>query len=663
MVEYRERAAAMGRIPQNFFRRELRPTDNETLVSRLIDRSMRPLFPTGYPCATQIICNMLAVDKKHDPEVLSINGAAAALMLSDIPWNGPVAAIRIGLINDQFCINPSRSELNSSAMDVIVASTKDRIVMVEGVAQEISEQKLCEAVSLGFKEAQPIIDSLTELAHYRKHPTREVQLEVSTPELRETLRSLCWGHVNAILRDFSHKKASRDNALFAVLEEATLQLPTDYTETAQHLLSSTFWDICRECLRENILEHQIRCDGRGMYDLRPIQCDVDVFKPLHGSAVFKRGETQVFCSVTFDSPESAVKADLISILGGQRRRFMLHYEFPPFATNEIGRYLMPGRREIGHGQLAEKALQPLLLDGSMDDFPFTIRLSSQVTDSNGSSSMASVCGGSLALFDAGVPMKSAAAGVACGLIVKTKPDSDEIEKYQILADIMGMEDAIGNMDFKMAGTREGITSLQVDFKNIPGVPYNIFEEAVMTSRDARYKVLDIMDQCQSAPRPNLKENGPCYTTIDVPPEKRKRLVGTGGHRIKALVAETGADVQSVGDESMSVFAPTREIMDDVMEKIEAISAEPLMDTTSHGLEYGAIYPAKITEIRQYGMLVELAPGLICLLHNSLITNRPIKHPSELGLLVGDTISVKYLGLDPISKRHRISRKALLGEWN
>jgi polyribonucleotide nucleotidyltransferase len=358
--------------------------------------------------------------------------------------------------------------------------------------------------------------------------------------------------------------------------------------------------------------------------------------------------------VTFDSPESAAQADLISmILGSQKyKRFMIHYEFHPFSINETGSFLMPGRREIGHGALAERAFLPVL----PPQFPFTIRVTSQVLDSNGSSSMATVCGASLALHDAGVPISRPVAGVACGLVTRKDEDTQEILDYKILTDISGVEDAQGNMDFKVAGTSVGITSLQIDIKNIPGIPYHVFKEAIMKSRDARLSVLSIMNDCQASPRLELKKNGPAYATIEVPPEKRRKLIGSGGHRIQSLVSETGAEVHTVSDEQMSVFAPTSEAMEDLMERIEAILQE---EDENEEFEVGAIYPAIVRDVRDYGLIVELAPGVQLLLHKSQISHKIISHPSELGLVVGQTINVKYYGRDPVTGRHYISRKSIM----
>ncbi|KAL5463352.1 hypothetical protein EMCRGX_G032244 [Ephydatia muelleri] len=654
-VDYRERASAAGRIPQNFLRRELRVSDREILASRFIDRSVRPLFPSGYTYETQVICDLLAVDGRHDAELLSVLGTSAALMLSDIPWNGPIGAVRVGLIGDQLCINPTQRELEHSSLNIIVSCTKDRIVMVEGGANEVDDARVCEAVMFGFEQAQPVISCLERLREIRRKPTRAAFLSVPPADVAALMSQLCRPSINTILTDFTLKKASRDERLFTTLDSASSVITQSYPTVSSHILSDAFWSVCRQCLQENVVVKGIRCDGRGLHELRPIECCVDVFEPLHGSASFRRGETQVLCTVTFDSPHSAARADVIStLLGAQKsRRFMVHYEFPPFATNTTGPFMLVGRREVGHGALAEKALLPLI----PKDFPFTIRLSSQVVDSNGSSSMATVCGGSLALFDAGVPLKRAVAGVACGLVT-TDPKDGNIDNYQILTDILGIEDALGYMDFKSAGTEKGVTSLQMDIKSLPGIPYSIFKEAMMRSRDARHEVLQKMAKCQSVPRAGIKENGPAYATIDLPVAKRMKLIGTGGHRIRSLIDDTGAQVQTVSDEAMSIFAPSRDVMEQVMERIEdIISEDPAAQEPE--LKFGSIIDATIKEVRDYGFIVELAPGIGALLHVSQISHKFVSHPSDLGLEVGHKICVKYFGRDPVNGKHRISRKALL----
>jgi polyribonucleotide nucleotidyltransferase len=396
--------------------------------------------------------------------------------------------MRVGLIDGKFRLNPTARELSGSSLDLIVTSTERNIVMVEGVGREVAEDTFCEAVLFAHEEVQPLLATLKQLKEERGKAPRTVNLQTPSPELEEFISSECREGIQSILSDSSHKKLPRDSALRALLSTASekLSLRRDSDSSLppsppnSSLVTSTFWSLCGQQLQSLALNSGIRCDGRGLDGLRPISCEVDLLPTLHGSALFKRGETQVFCTVTFDSPESASQADLISmILGAQKyKRFMIHYEFPPFSTNEVGRFLQTGRREIGHGTLAEKAFLPVL----PPQFPFTIRVTSQVLDSNGSSSMATVCGASLALYDAGVPLSRPVAGVACGLVTRQDPTSGELQDYRILTDISGIEDAQGNMDFKVAGTSEGITSLQLDTKNIPGIPFHVFRDAVMKSR-------------------------------------------------------------------------------------------------------------------------------------------------------------------------------------
>jgi polyribonucleotide nucleotidyltransferase len=451
---------------------------------------------------------------------------------------------------------------------------------------------------------------------------------------------------------------SRDGELFRIRDEVAEKVSPSPADAS--LSKIAFWDVCRECMRHIVLDKGIRCDGRLPQDLREIQCEVNVFPPLHGSAVFRRGETQVFCTTTFDSLASAAKTDSISLLlGGQRsKKFMVHYEFPPFATNDVSKAAFSfGRREIGHGMLAERALQGVI----PNDFPFTIRLTSQVFDSNGSSSMATICGGSLALFDAGVAVVRPVGGVACGMVSRTKADSDELEDYTILTDILGIEDALGNMDFKVAGTREGITAIQYDVKGIRGIPLSVFEEAIQKGKDGIGRVLDAMDAVQSSPRPEMKDNSPAYETIQVPIMKRSRVLGVGGHKLRALAEETGAEIQTIGNELMSVFAPSHEAMEEAKERIEAL----LKSDDEAELQFGNVYKVKILDIRNYGAVVEFIlphsskrpPS--ALLHLSQMDHKMVRHPSVLGLRRGDVIDVKYLGKDPVTDKNRVSRKALL----
>uniref|UniRef100_A0AAY5E8D2 polyribonucleotide nucleotidyltransferase n=1 Tax=Electrophorus electricus TaxID=8005 RepID=A0AAY5E8D2_ELEEL len=620
VVDYRQKAAAAGRIPTNYLRREMGTTDFEILTSRLIDRSIRPLFPDGYFYETQVLCNILAVDGVHDPDVLAINGASAALALSDIPWNGPVGAVRVGLVDGEFVINPTRKEMSSSTLNLVVAGApSSQVVMMEASAENVLQQDFCHAVKLGLKHTQQIIQAVQQLAREQKVVKRTPpKLFNASQEMVDYVRQLASDEIYSVFTDLSHDKA--------------------FNAVSKHIF------------RNLTLSEYRRCDGRDLTSLRDISCAVDVFKPLHGSALFQRGQTQVLCSVTFDSLESSVKPDLITTICIMLLCSLS--QFPPYATNEVGKMGGLNRRELGHGALAEKALRPVV----PKDFPFTIRVTSEVLESNGSSSMASACGGSLALMDAGVPISSPVAGVAIGLITKPNPEkASDIQDYRLLTDILGIEDYNGDMDFKMAGTNKGITALQADVK-IPGLPLKIVMEAIQQATVAKKEILGIMNKTISKPRVSRKEHGPLVENVRVPISRRARFVGPGGYNLRRLQAQTGVTISQVDEETFSVFAPTPSAMNEAQEFI----AEVCKDDQEQQLEFGAVYTATIIEIRDIGVMVKLYPNMSAvLLHNSQLDHKRIKHPTALGLEVGQQLQVKYFGRDPTDGRMRLSRKVLL----
>ncbi|KAL7383121.1 hypothetical protein ABVT39_005089 [Epinephelus coioides] len=655
VVDYRQKAAAAGRIPTNYLRRELGTTDNEILTSRLIDRSIRPLFPPGYFYDTQVLCNLLAVDGVNDPDVLAINAASAALALSDIPWNGPIGAVRVGMVDGALLVNPTRAEMSSSTLNLIVAGApSSQVVMIEASGENVMQQDFCHAVKVGVKHTQQIIHAIQQLAREQKVTKRTPVKIFSAPtEMVEHVRQSASEKIYAVFTDYSHDKISRDEAINKVRLETEEDLKERFPEADSFEVIESFNTVTKEVFQNLVLNEYKRCDGRELTALRNISCDVDLFKPLHGSALFQRGQTQVLCSVTFDSLESSVKADIITtaLSGIKSKNFMLHYEFPPYATNEIGRMGGMNRRELGHGALAEKSLRPVI----PKDFPFTIRVTSEVLESNGSSSMASACGGSLALMDAGVPISSAVAGVAIGLISKANPEKPtDIQDYRLLTDILGIEDYLGDMDFKLAGTNKGITALQADVK-IPGLPLKVVMEAIQQATVAKREILGIMNKCIAKPRETRKENGPLVETVRVPVSRRARFVGPGGYNLRRLQAETGVTISQVDEETFSVFAPTPGAMHEAQEFISEICK----DDQEQQLEFGAVYTATITEIRDIGVMVKLYPTMSAvLLHNSQLDHKRIKHPSALGLEVGQQIQVKYFGRDPTDGRMRLSRKVL-----
>ncbi|CAB3380601.1 Hypothetical predicted protein [Cloeon dipterum] len=655
-VDYRQKAAAAGRIPTNFLRRELGPTEKEILTSRLIDRSVRPLFPDGYNCETQLMCNLLAVDSVYDPDIVSINAASAALSLSDIPWNGPVGAVRVGIVGTEVLINPTRRELADSSLNLIVTATKHNlVVMLEGAAENVLLPDFQKAVRTGVKEIYNIVLGIQRLSKMYGKMKRTSDPPAAIPEETvEAVRSLSEMRLREIFRDYSHDKLSRDEAVSELRANVIEKVAQDSAN--YNFVVDSFNKVVKEVFRSLIFEDSTRCDGRKLEQVRPISTQVDLYKPLHGSALFQRGQTQVFCTVALDSPDSAMRMDPVSILTGgvKEKNFFLHYEFPPYATNEIGRAggAVAGRREMGHGALAEKGLRPVV----PKDFPFTIRLTSEVLESNGSSSMASVCGGSMALMDAGVPVSSAAAGVAIGLVTKFKDnDTKHMEDYRILTDILGIEDYLGDMDFKLAGTKKGITALQADIK-IPGLPLKIVMEALQQATEAKAFIIDIMEERIKFPRKH-KDNWPVSERIEVPAHKRAKFLGLGGSNLKKLTAETGVQVSQLEENIFQFFGPNQSAVDEAKEYMEKQMEAP----REPELEFGAIYTAKIVELRESGVMVTLYPGMTpCLLHNSQLDQRKISHPSALGLEEGQEIQVKFFGRDPVSGIIRLSRKVLQG---
>ncbi|XP_018432129.1 PREDICTED: polyribonucleotide nucleotidyltransferase 1, mitochondrial [Nanorana parkeri] len=652
-VDYRQKAAAAGRIPTNHLRRELGSTPHEILTSRIIDRSIRPMFPNGYFYDTQIICNLLAVDGINEPDILAINGASTALALSDIPWNGPVGAVRIGLVEGSFIVNPTRKQMASSLLNLVVTGgLQSQVVMLEAAAENVLQQDFCHAVKMGIKQTNQIIQSIQQLVKEHGKPKRTVQ-KMFTPseEIVEIARRLASEKIHAVFSDYSHDKISRDESVKKIRLETEEVLREKFPEADPFEIMESFSVVSKEVFRNKILNEYRRCDGRDLTSLRNITCEVDLFEPLHGSALFQRGQTQVLCTVTFDSMESSLKVDHIAtaLSGVKDKNFMLHYEFPPYATNEIGKVGM-NRRELGHGALAEKALRPII----PKDYPFTIRVTSEVLESNGSSSMASACGGSLALMDAGVPISAPVAGVAVGLVTKVNTDNNEIEDYRLLTDILGIEDYNGDMDFKMAGTTKGITALQADIK-LSGLPLKVVMEAIQQASVAKKDILQIMNKTIAKPRAQKKENSPVIENVNVPLSRRARFVGPGGYNLKKLQAETGVTVSQLDDEVFSVFAPTPSAMQEAREFISEICK----DDQDFALEFGAIYTATITEIRDVGVMVKLYQNMTpVLLHNSQLDNRKIRHASALGFEVGQEIQVKYFGRDPTDGRMRLSRKIL-----
>ncbi|XP_058065788.1 polyribonucleotide nucleotidyltransferase 1, mitochondrial [Anopheles bellator] len=657
VVDYRQKSAAAGRIPTNFLRREMGPSEKEILAARLVDRSIRPLFPAEFRLDTQIVCNMLAIDASNPPDVQAINGASAALAISDIPWNGPVGAVRLGLVDNEVIVNPTRREMQLSALDLVVTATRQNlVVMIEGRGDVVNENEIRMAIKRGTKEAQLIVNGIERLQKTFGKPKRTLEpVPAVDDEIMQAVRTMAEMRLREIFRDFTHDKFSRDQAVGSARTDTIDKVWSSFPTTDPALIGEAFNKFVRHVFREMVLEDSVRCDGRGLDDLRPINCSVNLHKPLHGSALFQRGQTQVFATVALDSPESALRLDALTSLdtGLKSKNFFLHYEFPPYATGETGKIGPIGRREIGHGALAERGLVPIV----PGEHPFTIRLTSEVLESNGSSSMATVCAGSLALMDAGVPVSESAAGVAIGLITKYEnDDTKHLQDYRILSDLLGIEDYMGDMDMKVAGTRRGVTAIQADLK-VPGIPLKVVMEALQKSMEARFKILDIMDDTIAATRTIRKDCWPVTDRLVIEANQRPRLLGTGGIHLRRLYLETGVQLTQEDETSFRIFAPSDAAMHEAKEHLE----ELLKTEKVPELEFGAIYTAKIVELRDTGVMVTLYPSMPpTLLHNSQLDQRKIAHPSVLGLPVGSEIQVKYFGRDPVSGFMRLSRKVLQG---
>jgi polyribonucleotide nucleotidyltransferase len=632
--DYQEKTFAAGKIPGGFFKREGRPSEKEILTSRLIDRPLRPLFPKGFHCETQVVATVLSHDKENDPDVLSLLGASTALVLSDVPWNGPIAAVRIGRIGGQFVINPTNSQLATSDMNVIVAGSRDAIVMVEGGARMVPEATLLEALLTAHESLQPLIALQESLRGLVGKAKRTVTPPTVDPELARRVREAALPNLRAALgRSGKHERYA---ALDAARDEVVESLGDDLSPDRVKQVATLFDHLKKEVVRETIVHEGRRLDGRGLGDVRPITCEVEILPRTHGSALFTRGETQALVVSTLGTSSDEQKID--ALIGEQYKKFMLHYNFPPFSTGEVKFLRGPGRREIGHGALAERALAPVL--PSDEEFPYTIRIVSEILESNGSSSMATVCGGSLSLMQAGVPIKAPVAGVAMGLI-------KEGDQVRVLSDILGDEDHLGDMDFKVAGTEQGVTAVQMDIK-IAGTTRAIMQQALEEARKARLHILGIMNQTLSRPRGELSTYAPRIVTIHIKPDRIRDLIGPGGKVIRGITEETGVKIDVEDDGTVYVASADGESMQKAIDKIRGITAEA---------EVGKIYRGTVRKIVDFGAFVEIFPGTDGLVHISQLANERVRKVSDV-LKEGDVIDVKVLEVDK-SGKIRLSRKEAL----
>jgi polyribonucleotide nucleotidyltransferase len=636
-VEYREHNYAAGRIPGNFFRREGRPTEKEVLTCRLIDRPCRPLFTEGYRNETQVIASVISSDGENDPDVIAITGASCALYLSDIPFPNPIAGVRVGLIEGRYVINPTYDEVRESSLNLIVAGTEEAIVMVEAGAKEVSEDVMVEALMLAHKEINRLCRWQKELYKALDIRKREVVAPAFDEEMREGIRGKYVEALRGALDTAGREKRDSYAAVDALKKEVVESYPAE--EPERRRMAKAIFDQLKEAVfREDILDRRRRPDGRRFTEIRPISCEVGWLPRAHGSALFTRGETQAVVAATLGTKRDEQFMDDLEF-GEVKRRFMLHYNFPHFSVGEVGRLGGTSRREIGHGALARRALEPVLPDESV--FPYTLRVVSDITEANGSSSMATVCGASLALMDAGVPLKSPVAGVAMGLVM-------EGNKYAVLSDIAGAEDHYGDMDFKVAGTRDGITALQMDIK-IGGVNAQIMAEALEQARQGRLHVLGVMERALAAPREDVSPLAPRIIRIKINPDKIRDVIGPGGKMIRSLVEETGAAIDVEDDGTVSIATSDAAAAKAAVARIRAITAEA---------EVGENYLGTVSRIVDFGAFVEIFPGTDGLLHVSEIAEGRVDNVRD-ELSEGQQILVKCVGRE--GNRIRLSRKAVLRE--
>ena len=632
IVDYRENTYAAGKIPGGFFKREGRPSEREILIARLIDRPVRPLFPEGYFFDTQIVGLLLSADLENEPDTLGVIGASAALYFSDIPFTTPLGAVKVGLVDGQYVVNPTDKELDRSPLNMTVVSNESGIIMIEAGAQEIEEDKLLEGLSLAHETNQRIIKAQKDLFAALGIKKREFTAKAfDAAKLAEVERV----HGPALLEAMQVRgKKANETAIKAVREAALALVPEDKPED-KLATKELFYKLEEKLFRELVIRKNLRTDGRGFDDIRPITSEVGLLTRTHGSALFTRGETQALATVTLGTFDDAQRLD--SLGEGSKKRFMLHYNFPPFSVGEVGFLRGPGRREIGHGALAEKSILPAIPD--MDTFPYTIRIVSDILESNGSSSQASVCGGILALMDAGVPLKMIVAGIAMGLV--TGPDG-----YAILTDIAGLEDHFGDMDFKMAGTEKGVTAIQLDLK-IPCVTLPMLHEIMAKSKAARLKVLARMKETIAEPRKDISVFAPRILILNINPEKVGDVIGPAGKIIKKIISQTGAKID-IEDDGRILIASTD------MSAAEA-AKQMILDLTAEA-ELGKIYTGKVVRLEEYGAFVEIMPNLVGLLHISEVAPYRINSIHDV-LHLGDTVTVKVVSIDPADNKMRLSKKA------
>ena len=632
-IEYQEKLASVGRIPGNYFRREIgRPSDQEVLTCRIIDRPLRPLFPDGYAAETQVIATVLSADQQNDPDVLALTGASCVLTISDIPFNGPVAGARVGYVDGEYILNPTKSELENSRMDIVVACTRNAVVMVEGKTDSLSEDEVLSAIFYAHEQVQPLIDLQEDLRSTNGKEKRVVTPVEVDEALMARVREVAAAGMNKVVTTADKLERGR---LYDELKESVIAELDEDGERAGEIadMLSTYK---KELMRANIVEKGERIDGRAFDQVRPISCEVGYLPRTHGSSLFTRGETQTLVTATLGSERDQQRVETLA--GEEYKRFMLHYNFPPYCVGEARFLRGPSRRDVGHGTLAMRGLSAVL--PSDEEFPYAIRVVSEVLESNGSSSMATVCGGSMALMDAGVPIKKPVSGIAMGLI-------KEDDKVVILSDILGDEDHLGDMDFKVVGTEEGITSLQMDIK-IEGVDREIMSQALAQAKEGRFHILGEMEKGIDKAREEISEHAPKYFVHKINPDKIRDIIGPGGKIIKELSAEYDAKIEVDDSGLVKMFTVNGEQAEALLERIKEITAE---------VEVGKVYKGVVKTIKEFGAFVEVLPGTDGLVHISELAHKRVAKVTDI-LQEGDEVEVKVLDVDSRG-RIKLSRKALL----
>lgn len=639
-VDYREKAAAVGKFPGGYFKREGRPSEKEILTCRLTDRPLRPLFPKGYLYDTQIIGVLLSADGQVDPDILFLNGASAALAVSDIPFAGPVGAVRVCRVNGQFIANPTHSEREGTDLNLIYVGNETDVIMIEGEASELPEEDFVAALHFAQGEVAKLVAAQKELAAAAGKQKRVAPLFVVSDELMEIAYSVAGDRIEAAI--YTPSKVARGKAVGALKEEVSAAILEKFPNATKFEISQAFDYLQKKAFRISILDKGTRCDGRDTKTIRALSGETGLLPRSHGSALFQRGETQALCLATLAPADEA--QDLDGYTGGETsKRFILHYNFPPFSVGETGRTGSPGRREIGHGALAERSI--LAVIPPVNEFPYAIRISSEVMESNGSTSMASVCGGVLALMDAGVPIKTPVAGISCGLV--TEFNGDQMTRYTLLTDIIGSEDHFGDMDWKLCGTRTGVTGFQLDLK-LPGISLDLMAEAIYRTRDDRHKVLDVMEAVLASPRTEMSPYAPRIETIRINPDKIGLIIGPGGKTIKGIVAETGAEINIEDDGSIHIYSNNGDSLRRAKEIINGMTKE---------IGIGEMYQGTVVSIKEFGAFIEVLPGKDGLCHISELADFRVNRVEDV-VKMGDSVWVKCIGVDD-KGRVKLSRKAAM----